>query len=157
MAGLLLKQLGVKLRGGLPEVVPGIGTGRTLREPLQQILPTFVRLSRTPNFQSVQGLQFEDDGSKWIVAPSLIGQQPLGPHRRIGAARCEQERCVPSFIGIDRPAVTAPKFSARKGWCQWSVQAAQSQLSAEDEGNGEEWSPGQKQKATGVLNGQASA
>ena len=37
------------------------------------------------------------------------------------------------------------------------MQTAQDRLSAEDECNGEQWSSSEKQKATGVLNGQASA
>ena len=81
----------------------------------------------------------------------------MGSLRRIGAARREQESGFPAFTGIDRPAVTSPEISVRKGGGEWSVQATQDRLSAEDEGSGEEWSPRQKQKATGVLNGQASA
>ncbi len=44
MARLLSEQLGVERWLGLPEVITGIGTSRTLREPLEQALPMLLCL-----------------------------------------------------------------------------------------------------------------
>ena len=42
MARLLPEQLGMERWVGLPEVITGIGTGRTAREALKQVLPMFL-------------------------------------------------------------------------------------------------------------------
>ena len=42
MAWLLPEQICVKPWIGLPELITRIGTGRTLREALKQVLPTFL-------------------------------------------------------------------------------------------------------------------
>ena len=50
MAGVLLKKLCVERWVGLPEVIAGIGTGGTLGEALEQVLPALLCLCSAPEF-----------------------------------------------------------------------------------------------------------
>jgi hypothetical protein len=50
MAGVLLKKLCVERWVGLAEVIAGIGTGGTLGEALEQVLPALLSFCSAPEF-----------------------------------------------------------------------------------------------------------